>query len=109
MYQEIPLTAISLTKKKMKIFGVNMIKGIRNKEFNFYLERCHAQLKSYPGVTAKELKHNIQFPIQMDTPDIVVIHGGCNDVTPDKIKERLRKKKLQRKLLVLAHVVEIKV
>ena len=37
-----------------------MIKDIYNKEFNFYLERCHAELKSYPEGTAKELELNIQ-------------------------------------------------
>ena len=40
-----------------------MIEGIRNKRFNFYLERSHAELKSDPRETAKELKHNIQSPI----------------------------------------------
>ena len=68
--------------RKVKIFGTSMVKGIRNKEFNFYLERCHAELKSYPEATAKELKHNIQFPIKIDKPDIVVIHPGCNDISP---------------------------
>ena len=37
--------------RKVKIFGTSMIKDIRNKEFNFYLERCHAELKSYPELT----------------------------------------------------------
>ena len=37
----------------VKIFGASMIKGIRNKEFNFYLKRCHAELKSYPRANAK--------------------------------------------------------
>ena len=33
--------------RKVKVFDTSMIKGIRNKESNFYLERCHAELKSY--------------------------------------------------------------
>ena len=74
----------------MNISGTSMIKGILNKEFNFYLECCHAELKSYPGATAKELKHNIQFPMQI--------------VTPGKIKKSLQRKKLRRKLLVLAQL-----
>ena len=61
-----------------------MIEGIGNKEFNFYLERYHAELKSYPWATAKELKHNIQLPIQIDKPDIIVIYDGCNDISPEK-------------------------
>ena len=68
----------------MKIFGTSMIEGNGNKKFNFYLERCHAELKSYPRATAKELKHNIQLPIQIDKPDIVVIYDGCNDISPEK-------------------------
>lgn len=55
----------------MKIFTTSKIKDIRNKEVTFYLERCHAELKSYPGATAKELKPNIQFLIQMDTLDML--------------------------------------
>ena len=66
----------------MKVFDTSMIKGIRNKESNFYLERCHAELKSYLWPTAKELKHNIQIPILMDTPDTAVIHGECNNTRP---------------------------
>ena len=37
----------------MKIFGTSMIKGIYNKEFNFHLERCHAELKNFAEATAK--------------------------------------------------------
>ena len=55
----------------MKIFITSKIKGIPNKEVTFYLESCHAELKSYPGATAKELKPNIQFLIQMDTLDML--------------------------------------
>ena len=49
----------------MKIFGASMIKGIRNTESIFYLQRSHAELRSYAGAIEKELKHNIQFPIQI--------------------------------------------
>ena len=76
-----------------------MIKGIRSKEFNFYLERCHAELKSYPGATGKELKHNIQFPIQIDTPDIVVIHGGCNDISPRQNQTKLKEEEIVKKTI----------
>ena len=48
--------------RKVKIFGTSMITGIHHKEFVFYLECCHAELKRYPGATAKSLKHNIEFP-----------------------------------------------
>ena len=44
--------------------------------------------------------------MQMDTPDIVVIHG---DLAPGKIKKRLQRKKLRSEVLVLAYIVEKKV
>ena len=73
----------------MKCFGTSMIKGIHDKELNFYRERCHAGLKSYPRATAKELKHNIRFLIQIDKPDVVVVHGGCNNISPRQNQENL--------------------
>ena len=41
-------------ERKMKMFRTSMIKCIRNKEFNFQLQRCHAELKTYAGATVKE-------------------------------------------------------
>ena len=76
-----------------------MIKGIRNKEFNFHLEHCHAELKRYPGATAKELKRNIQFPIQIDTTGIVVIHAGCNNISPRQNQEKLTEKGIAKEIL----------
>ena len=76
-----------------------MVKGIRNKEFIFYLERCHVELKSYLGATAKELKHNIQFPIQIDTSDIVVIHAGCNDISPSQNQEKLTEEEIAKEII----------
>lgn len=86
-----------------------MIKGIRNKEFHFHLECCLAELKSYPGATAKELKHNIQFFVQIDPADTVVIMVDATILAPGRIKKILRRKKLRRKLLILAHIVAVKV
>ena len=85
-------------ERKVKVFGTSMIKGIRNKE-RFYLERCHAKSKSYFGATAKELKHNIQFLIQMDTPDIVVIHVGCNNIRPRQNQEKLTEEEVAKEII----------
>ena len=94
----IGISAIFFKKsiKILKIFGTSMIKGIRKKEFSFYIERCHAELKSYPGATAKELKHNIQFPIQIDTLAIFVIHVGCNDISPMQNQEKLTEEEIAK-------------
>ena len=76
-----------------------MIKGIHNKEFYFYQERSLAELKSYPGATAKELEHNIQFPIQIDTLDIVVTHAGCDDISPRQNQEKLREEEIAKEII----------
>lgn len=73
----------------MKILTTSKIKGIRNEEVPFYLERCHAESKRYPGATAKELKPNIQFLMQIDTLDIVVTHGRRNGISPRQNQEKL--------------------
>ena len=71
-----------------------MIRGIRRKEFNSYLKGCEVEFKNYPGATVKELKHNIQFPLEMDIPDAVLIHGGCNDISPWKNQEKLNEEEI---------------
>ena len=76
-----------------------MIKGIRNREFNIYLERCHAELKSNPGATGNELKHKIQFPIQIDTLDIVLIHGRSNNISPRQNQEKLTEEEIANEII----------
>ena len=85
--------------KKVKIFGTSMIKGIRSKEFNSFLKGCQAEFKSYPGATIKELKHNIQFPLEIETPDTVLIHGGCNDISPRKNQEKLTEEEIANQII----------
>ena len=76
-----------------------MIKGICNKEFHFYLERCHVILKSYPGATAKEFKNYIQFPVQMDTPDVAVIHDGYSHTSHRQNEEKLTDEEIAKELI----------
>ena len=59
-----------------------MIKRIKTREFNNYLNSCHAKFKSFPGATIKELHHYVIPTLENDTPDVILIHGGCNDVKP---------------------------
>ena len=35
----------------------------------------------------------------MDTPDIVVIHGGCNDISPRKNQEMLTEEEIVKKII----------
>ena len=66
--------------KKTFIFGTSMVKGIRNKEFNQHLTKCSAQIRAFPGANLKQLKHYVIPTLVDDTPDVAVIHGGCNDI-----------------------------
>ena len=59
------------------------------KEVNNQLRNQFVKLRSFPGATLKHLKYYI-VPSQIDeTPDRIILHGGCNDVnnknsTPEK-------------------------
>ena len=57
------------------------------------------KLQIYPRETAKELKHSIQFPIQMDTSDIVVIYGGCKDISPRENQEKLTEEEIAKEII----------
>ena len=66
--------------KKTFVFGTSMVKGIRVKEFNNNLTRCSSRIRSFPGATLKQLKHYVIPTLVDDTPDVVIIEGGCNDL-----------------------------
>ena len=38
-------------------------------------------------------------PIQIDTPDIVVTHGGCNDVSPTQNQEKLTEEEIVKEII----------
>ena len=58
-----------------------MIKGIRVEEFNSYVKDGYSKLRPFPGATVKQLQHH-EIPSLVDeTPNRVILNGGCNDVT----------------------------
>ena len=59
-----------------------MIKGTRRNEFNNNLKNCSARFRSFPGATVKQLKHYVMPTLIDDTPDVIILHGGCNDIKP---------------------------
>ena len=67
--------------KRVYIFSDSIAKGIRKKEFNSLLRNHHATLYDFPGATAKQLAYHMKPYITEDTPDVVIIHVGTNDVT----------------------------
>ena len=63
------------------ILGTSMSKGIRMKELNSYVKNGYTKLRPFPGATVKQLEH-FAFPSLVDeTPNRVILHGGCNDVS----------------------------
>ena len=66
--------------KKTFIIGTSMVKGIRMKEINSQLCNSFAKLRSFPGATLKHLKYYIVPSLIDESPDRIILHGGCNDV-----------------------------
>ena len=65
-----------------------MIKGIRTKELNNHLNKFSAGIRPFPGATVKQLEHYVLPTLTDDTPDVMIIHGRCNDIDPrGKLKE----------------------
>ena len=58
-----------------------MIKGIRRNEFNFCLRKCNTRLRPFIGATIKQMETYVKSIIQDDTPDVVILHIGCNDIS----------------------------
>ena len=58
-----------------------MVKGIRMKEVNSQLRNSFAKLRSFLGATFKHLRYYIVPSLIDKTPDMITLHGGCNDVS----------------------------
>ena len=64
--------------------------NVKAKKLNNKLRGASACIRDFRGATIKHLKHHVlPCPVD-DTPDIAVIHGGCNDLGY-KNKEALSK------------------
>ena len=58
-----------------------MIKGIQIKEFNCNVKNRHSKLRPFPGATVKQLQHYAIPGLVDETPNQVILHGGCNGVS----------------------------
>ena len=64
-----------------------MIKRIRRKEFNSKLNKCSIRFRPFIGVTLKQLETYIKPILNDDTPDISILHLGCNDIGNKQLTE----------------------
>ena len=53
------------------------------REFNSYLYNAYSYRKSFPGATVNELKHYCLLTLTEDSPDVVIIHVGTNNIKKD--------------------------
>ena len=59
-----------------------MIKGIRRKEFNSkfnkYSTKC--RFRPFAGATLKQIETYVKPNLNDDTPDVLILRIGCNDI-----------------------------
>ena len=71
-----------------------MVKGFMMKDVNSQLQNLFAKLRSFPGATLKHLRYYIVPSLINETPNRIILHGGCNHVnnknsTPEKIANEI--------------------
>ena len=58
-----------------------MVKGIRRNEFNSCLEKCNTRFRPFIAATIKQMETYVKPIIQDDTPDVIILHTGCIDIS----------------------------
>ena len=74
----------SKRKKRIVISGDSMPRGIRLREFSYWLHRGYAQLKWFPGGTSKELLYYVEPTLKNKKFDDALLHVGVNDLLNDE-------------------------
>ena len=64
-----------------------MIKGIQRKEFNSKLNKCSTQFRLFIGATLKQMETYVKPILNDDTPDVLILHIGCNDISNKQLTE----------------------
>ena len=66
---------------KAYVLGTSMEKGIRRNVFNFSLKKCNTRFRPFIGATIKQMETYVKPITQDDTPDLVILPTGCNDIS----------------------------
>ena len=67
--------------RKTYVLGTSMVKDIRRNKFNLCLKKCNTRFRPFVGAAIKQMKTYIKPIIQDDTPDAVILHLECNDIS----------------------------
>ena len=61
-------------QKEKKIVSDSIPRGIRVREFNYWLHKGYAQLKSFPAGASKKLLHYVEPTLKNKKFDAVLLH-----------------------------------
>ena len=85
------------------VYGKSMIKGIRTEEFNS-LKNHSAQIRPFAVATVKQLHHCVIPNLIDDTPDVIIIRVGCNDILSRGKAEKLLPNEISLGLISIANL-----
>ena len=80
----------SKRKKQIVIFSDSIRRGIRLREFNYWLHKGYAQLKSFPGGTSNELLYYVEPKFKNKNFDDALLHVGVNDLLNDESQDSVQ-------------------
>lgn len=81
--QRTPVDDVS-SKKRVAIFSDSIARGIRKREFNYWLRNHTASFHAFPGVTAQRPGYYMLPYLREQIPDSVILHSGINNLTQAK-------------------------
>ena len=77
-------------RKQIVIFGDSIPRGIKLHEFNYWLHKGHAQLKSFTGDTSKELLYYVEPALKSKKFDTALLHVVVNDLLNDESQDSVQ-------------------
>ena len=69
------------SRKKVYIVGDSMLNGL--KEVGFRKLKHDVKIRPHPGANTEDLVDHIKPILRRKNPDILIVHGGTNDLTSD--------------------------
>ena len=82
-----------------------MLKSLRIKEFNKYLNGGTAYLKPFPGSKPKQMDHRVISILEEHQYDAAVIHVGINDLL--KRRTNINISEISKHIINIAYVVGV--